>query len=338
MKLLPYSNGVYKVNMKNKKEIKDILKIVILSIIVILFLGFVYQKVSNFIANETLKERIEFTRVDDKRLDYLIEGNGTKYTVVFDGNLGSNLNQWDDIVEGLINNYDDVATFVYNRRGYGFSDSGSIRSVKEQAEDLRILLRKSAAQAPYIIVGEEYGSLVLTEFAKAYPDLIAGVVLINPLVEEEINSDSFNNELKLDLVRSKIEKVGSSFGLTTLLDAFNLSLDTSEFESKLNKEDLEEFLIHRTKKNYTKALNNELLNITSGENTSQVEGVFKSKPYYLIAKNNQSLLKNLGDESLTTVYKIESDNNIITYSQKDNIIIAIRSVIKSANEIERVNN
>lgn len=338
MKLLPYSNGVYKVNMKNKKELKDILKIIFISIIVILLLGFIYQKISNFIANETLKERVDFTRVDEKRLDYLLEGDGSKYTIVFDGNLGSNLNQWDSVVEEVLNNYDDVSTFVYNRRGYGFSDSGSVRTIKEQAEDLRILLRKSGAQSPYILVGEEYGSLVLTEFAKAYPDLIAGVVLINPLVEEEMKVDSFKKEIKSELVRSEIEKIGSSFGLTALLDKLNLSLDTSEFESNLNEEDLEEFLIHRTKKSYTKAVSNEILNIAKGENTSQVEGVFKDKPYYLIAKKNQISLKNLGNENLTTINEIESDNRIITYSHKDSLITAIRSVIKSANEIERINN
>lgn len=338
MKLLPYSNGVYKVNMKSKKDIKEILKIIFISIIVIFLLGFIYQKISNFIANETLKERVDYTRVDEKRLDYLLEGSGSKYTIIFDGNLGNNLNQWDGIVEEVLENYDDVSTFVYNRRGYGFSDSGSLRTIKEQAEDLRILLRKSGAQAPYILVGEEYGSLVLTEFAKSYPDLIAGVVLVNPLVEEEMKLDNFKKETRSELIRSKIEKIGSSFGLTALLDKLNLSLDTTEFESNLSEEDLEEFLIHRTKKNYTKAVNNEFLNIVEGENTAQVEGVFKDKPYYLIAKNNQISLKNLGSENLTTINEIESDNNIITYSHKDSIITAIKSVIKSANEIERINN
>lgn len=334
MKLLPQSNGFYKVNMKEKKKPKDIFKTAISTILLFLLVGFIFQWSSNFIAKETLKERVDYVRVDDKRLDYLIEGDGSKYTIVFDGNIGSNMNQWDDIVEDLTSNYDDISTFVYNRRGYGFSDSGSRRTVKEQAEDLRILLRKSAAQAPYILVGEEYGSLVLTEFAKAYPDLVSGVVLINPIVEDEINLD---NKFKSILFRSRVEKVGSYFGLTTLLDFLNLSIDTSEFESNLNEEDLEEFKAHRTKKSYTKAVNNELINIIKGNNTSQEEGIFKGKPYYLIAKSNQEVLKNLGDENLTTVYSVESDKSLLTYSQKDNIISAIRNVIKSANEIERVN-
>ncbi|MDZ5010584.1 alpha/beta fold hydrolase, partial [Clostridium perfringens] len=145
----------------------------------------------------------------------------------------------------------DITTFVYNRRGYGYSDGGSIRTPKEQAEDLRILLRKSAAPSPYILVGEEYGSLVLTEFAKAYPDLVAGVVLVNPLVEDNINTDEFRKSLIVENIRRDIEKVGSSIGFTTLIYKLNLACDTEEFESKLDEINLEEFKVHRTKRDYT---------------------------------------------------------------------------------------
>ena len=49
-------------------------------------------------------------------------------------------------------------------------------------EDLRILIRKSAAPSPYILGREEYGSLVLTEFAKLIQTEGTGIILVNPLV------------------------------------------------------------------------------------------------------------------------------------------------------------
>ena len=53
------------------------------------------------------------------------------------------LEEWNPIVDELKKN-DNVRTFVYNRRGYGFSDSGSAgRTPEEQAKDLKILLRKA---------------------------------------------------------------------------------------------------------------------------------------------------------------------------------------------------
>lgn len=335
MKLLPHSNGFYKVNMKRELKPKDIVKNVVVSILVILLIGFIYQRISNFIAKETLKERVDYTRVDGKRLDYIMEGEG-KYTVVFDGNIGANLNQWSEITDKLISDYDDVVTFTYNRRGYGFSDSGSIRTPKEQAEDLRVLLRKSAAPSPYILVGEEYGSLVLTEFAKAYPDLVAGIVLVNPLVEDVINTGSYRRSLFFERIRRNIEALGSEVGLTTLLDKLNLTCNTDEFEAELGERELDEFKVHRTKSSYNNAVKNEYKNITSGNNSSQEEGVFSGKPYYLIAKPGQEVLSNLGDENLTKVYSVNYEENIISMYEPDTVITGIRQVIKQANEIERL--
>ncbi len=335
MKLLPHSNGVYKVNMKKELNPKEKAKNIITVILIILVVGFVYQRIDNFITKETLKERVDYVRIDDKRLDYLLDGEG-KYTVVFDGNIGSNLNQWNEISEKLTADYGDVATFTYNRRGYGFSDSGSIRTPKEQAEDLRLLLRKAAIPSPYILVGEEYGSLVLTEFAKAYPDLVAGVVLVNPLVEDEINSEEYKRSMIFQKVRRNVESIGSGVGLTTLLDKLNLDCSTDEFEAKLDERGLEEFKAHRTKANYTKAVNNEYKNITSGNNFSQEEGVFSGKPYYLIAKPGQEVLAKLGDEDLTKVYNVDYEENIVSMYKADTVITGIRQVIKQANEIERL--
>lgn len=336
MKLLPHSNGVRKVNMKSKKSPKEIIKQVSTIFFILILIGFVYQRIANFISKETLKERVDYIRVDDKRLDYLLEGDGGKYTIIFDGNIGGNLNQWDLVVEELTTNYDDISTFVYNRRGYGFSDGGSNRTVKEQAEDLRILLRKSAAPSPYILVGEEYGSLVLTEFAKAYPDLVAGIILVNPLVENEINSEEFLKEVRLEKFRRGIEKLGSNIGLTSLIDKLDIDCKLDEFENSLEEDDLTEFKSHRTKSNYTRAVYNELGNIVSGSNSSQEVGVFKEKPYYLIAKENQVELKSLGDEELTKVYEISTESNFLSITEKDSVITGIRQVIKKANEIERM--
>lgn len=335
MKLLPHSNGFYKVNMKKELKPKDLAKNIIFGILIVLLIGFIYQRISNFVAKETLKQRVDYVRVDDKRLDYRVDGEG-KYTIVFDGNIGTNLNQWSDLSEKLLSEYDDISTFTYNRRGYGFSDSGTIRTPKEQAEDLRSLLRKAAVPSPYILVGEEYGSLVLTEFAKAYPDLVAGVVLVNPLVEDEINTDKYKRSLILEKIRRNIESFGSEVGLTTLLDKLNLTCNTDEFEDKLDEKEVKEFKVHRTKASYNKAVINEYKNITSGTNSSQEEGVFTGKPYYLIAKLGQEVLSNLGDEELTKVYNVNYEENIISMYEPDTVITGIRQVIKQANEIERL--
>lgn len=335
MKLLPHSNGLYKVNMKEKLKPKELIKKTLSILIFLLLIGFIYQTISNFIAKETLKERVDYTRVNSKRVDFRLEGEGD-FTIIFDGNIGTNLNQWNEICEKLQSDYGDVYTFTYNRRGYGFSDSGEALTPEEQAVELRSLLKKAGAPSPYILVGEEYGSLVLTEFAKKYSDLVSGVVLVNPIVEDVVNTKEYKKSTLLKRMRLSIEKYGSYVGFTKLLDELNLEISMDEFEEKLSEEDLKEFKVHRTKSSYTTAVNNEYKNLVENKINIQSEGVLSGKPYYLIANESQEQLAKLGDEDLTKLYTINNEYKIYSMEQADRVITGIRHVIKKAKEIERI--
>lgn len=335
MDFLPYSNGLHKVNMKKQWNFKEVIKVILITLCTLIVIGFVYQRISNFLAKETLKPKVDYTRVNDMRLDYIYEGKG-EYTIIFDGNLGANINQWKGITDKLNSEYnEDVKTFVYNRRGYGYSDGGKGRTPLEQAEDLKILLRKANAQPPYILVGEEYGSLILTNFAKLYPETVDGVVLVNPILENEVASKSYKKEFRFSKLRRGIEHVGSYIGLTSFLDKFNLDAKLDEFENYLNDEMLEEFKTHRTKSEYTGAVYSELSNLTNGNSESQTDGLLKGKPYYLIAKEGQESLARLGDGDLTKIYKTNSKSDFISISNEDYIIEGIRYVIKEAKKNER---
>lgn len=336
MKLLPHSNGVYKVNMRRKLKPSEIVKYVLIFIMALILMGFIYQRIINFVAKETLKAKVDYTRVNDRRLDYILKGDG-KRTIVFDGNLGANLNQWINITKELNNANDDVSTFVYNRRGYGYSDSGSKITPEEQAKDLKILLRKAGAPEPYILVGEEYGSLVLTSFAKLFPESVVGAVLINPIVEEEIKSEEYVKSNRIHKIRRKIEDIGSHIGLTSLLNDINLDISLEVFEDKIKESQLDEFNVQRTKPNYTSAVYNELSSLMDGESNSQKTKVFAGKPYYLIAKDKQECLKNLGDEELTKIHKTTCTSDFISLEDEEATLIGIRDVIKEVNDIERKN-
>ena len=191
MKFLPYSNGVRTVSMKKQRSPKDKFKIIFGIIVIIIVIGVVTQNVVDFIDGERLRKRVNYTTVDDLRLDYRIEGEGS-YTIIFDGDMGATLEEWTPIVEELKKN-DNVKTFVYNRQGYGYSDISSGRTPKEQARDLKILLRKAGLSGPYIIVGEGYGSLVLTSFAEQFKDSVAAAIMIDPINEQEVHTKEYQN-------------------------------------------------------------------------------------------------------------------------------------------------
>lgn len=332
MKFLPYSNGVRSVNMKRQRSPKDKFKIISGIIVTIIIIGFVAQNVVDFVDGERLKKRVNYTTVDDLRLDYRVEGNGS-YTIIFDGDMGTTLEGLTPIVDELKEN-DNVRTFVYNRQGYGYSDGSSGRTPKEQARDLKILLRKAGLSGPYIIVGEGYGSLVLTSFAQQFKDSVAAAIMIDPINEKEVQTKEYKRSQIITKFRRSIERIGSTFSLTMIMDKLNLDVNLNDYESGLPESSLDEFLILRSKSNYTNAVYHELNNILKGKSKSQIDGVFSDIPYYLITKKENDSLKSLGSEELTTVYITSCDKDFLVLNDKDNVINAIRQTVKKLKEID----
>lgn len=78
----------------------------------------------------------------------------------------------------------EVAKFttvvVYDRAGLGESEPGPIpRTAYRCAEDLRRLLRGSKIPSPYVLVGHSWGGLMVQVFARRYPALVCGMVLVD---------------------------------------------------------------------------------------------------------------------------------------------------------------
>lgn len=332
MNFLPYSNGIHPVNMKIKKSPKQKFKLIVIILIALITIGFVVQSISNFLDKERLKKRVNYTTVNDVRMDYRIKGEGS-YTIVFDGALGANLEEWTPIVNELIEN-DDVRTFVYNRYGYGYSGLAGEKTPEEQAQDLKILLRKAGLSGKFILVGEEYGSLVLTSFAEQFPDSVSGVVLVDPINENEIKTEEYRKSNRISKIRRSIEKLGSNFALTLLLDKLNLDVNLTDLENGLLEDNLDEFLTLRTKKEYTTAVNNELNNLIKGNSDSQQEGMFSDIPYFLLTRYENDPLLSLGIEDLTMSHVTTNEQEFLPLNDKENVIGAIRQIIKKLQDIE----
>lgn len=336
MKFLPYSNGVRSVNMKRQISPKDKFKMISWILVIIVIIGVVTQNIVDFVDGERLKKRVNYTTVDDLRLDYRIEGEGS-YTIIFDGDIGTTLDGWTPIVEELKEN-DNVRTFVYNRQGYGYSDGSSGRTPEEQARDLKILLRKAGLSGPYIIVGEGYGSLVLTSFAKQFKDSVAAAIMIDPINEKEVQTKEYQRSQIITKLRRNIERIGSLCGFTMLLDKLNLDINLDDYESGLLESDLDAFLTLRTKSSYTNAVYHELNNILKGESNSQVDGVFSDIPYYLLTKKQDDELKSLGTEELTIVYNTTCEKSFLSLNDKENVLNAIRQTIRKLKDIDENKN
>lgn len=332
MNLLLHSNGVHKIK-KEKVSMLKIFKRCVLCLIILLIAGFVIQTTTNFIDNARLKSRFKYVRIDGKKMEYRIKGNGA-YTIVFDGSTGANMYEWDTVCKDLEDNK-EITTFIYNRRGYGFNDGGELRTPEDQAKDLKALLKKSGATAPYIFVGEQYGSLVATNFAKLYPDSVEGMVLVSPISEEKIETKEFKNSIQSMYYRSELESIGSNFALTSLLSKLGLTTENDTFKENIKESELEEFNSLKNKKNYKEAVSNEIKNLYRNNSDSQTNGLLSNKPLYIISEDLDDPIKNLGDSDLTTVYKEQISGNLNSVLNPSSIVNGVNSVLKDVKKLTK---
>lgn len=116
-------------------------------------------------------------RVDGRAVEIVTAGSGAT-TVVFESGLGNDWANWDEVASEVAKH---TRVFAYSRPGYGQSDaSNTSRDAAHIVEELRTLLAAQSVAPPYLLVGHSFGGAYMELFAKAYPNEVAGVVLVDP--------------------------------------------------------------------------------------------------------------------------------------------------------------
>ena len=69
---------------------------------------------------------------------------------------------------------------LYDRCGYGWSDSTRRPRTMEQINlDLHELLKRSGEKGPFVLIGHSLGATELLQFAQRYPELTAGLIMLD---------------------------------------------------------------------------------------------------------------------------------------------------------------
>lgn len=115
---------------------------------------------------------------------------------------------------------DDYRVITYDRRGYGGSgrEEYTDYSVHTQAEDLAEILRDYCSE-PAWLVGNSAGGLISIETALSYPELIRGMVLIEPSLGYEKTERekllAWNQELNQYVQEGRIKSALPAFSRIT---------------------------------------------------------------------------------------------------------------------------
>ena len=127
--------------------------------------------------------RMELADVQTTRLAYYLSENGGDSTVVIETALGSCSAEWWHIAESL---REKTNVLVYDRAGYGRSSSSSLpRTPRNISKELHSLLVQMNINNNVLIVGHSQGGLYAQQFARDYPEMVSGLVLIDPLSADD---------------------------------------------------------------------------------------------------------------------------------------------------------
>lgn len=117
-------------------------------------------------------------------------------TVVFEAALGASSLSW-TFVQPAVAAF--ARAWAYDRAGFGRSEGGVMpRTAGRIADELRTLLERAAEHPPFLLVGHSFGGLVVRIFASRYPELTAGVVLVDPAHPEDWVRPTPKDQARLD--------------------------------------------------------------------------------------------------------------------------------------------
>ena len=113
-----------------------------------------------------------------ERATEVVEFGAGDRTVVFESGFGNDWSSWKPVADEVAS---DARVFAYSRPGYGRSDpSPDPRDAAHIVDDLRRLLQTRGYAPPYVLVGHSFGGTYMELFAKAHPEDVAGLVLVDP--------------------------------------------------------------------------------------------------------------------------------------------------------------
>ncbi|TXE14207.1 alpha/beta fold hydrolase [Algoriphagus aquimarinus] len=121
--------------------------------------------------------------------------------VILEAGNSESLAVWDNL-------FDQVAEFspvlAYDRPGLGKSSiSEGTPTLDVRVKELESLLKKMNIEPPYVLVGNNWGNLLIREFAAAHPNEVEGMVYVDPVMDtdnpdklrESLNSQNLDGEL-----------------------------------------------------------------------------------------------------------------------------------------------
>lgn len=172
------------------KKLFKALKIIFVILLVLIAIGFLFERISRFYYDGKRPDKSEFVEIDKRKIHYKKEGKGS-CTIVFESGLGGDYIHWQDIQKKLSQKY---TTISYDKAGILWSSPSKQISLRRYADDLKQLLDKTNCPKPYILAGHSFGGITPRLFIEENEKDLAGIVFIDVTHPKQLEKSS--EELK----------------------------------------------------------------------------------------------------------------------------------------------
>jgi pimeloyl-ACP methyl ester carboxylesterase len=168
-------------------KLKKFSKILALVAISVLFIGFCYEKISEYVDYKTIKVPGQMVQVGNHKMHIYCTGvnrDGNPTVILIPG--GRQIYSTWIRVQPEISKLTRVCS--YDRSGLGFSEPNiNIKTNVDVADELHRLLKNAGVPGPYVIVGHSLGGFYGRVFAKRYSDEVKGLVLVDSNLDIQQN-------------------------------------------------------------------------------------------------------------------------------------------------------
>ena len=226
--------------------------------------------------------------------------------VIFENGLGTPMDNWDRVLTGV----SALAPLVtYDRPGIGESEpDNEMPTIRNVSDKLINILNHLGIAPPYILVGHSLGGAYVRGFAVYYPNLLAGLVIIDPADFTESKLNKRKPYLDIGLTN---EQVDTLFKKWQKEDEENKIKPTNKPKSIIEED---EVLTHLRETDFKEITDSKLPNIPVHILTG---GRYDTPPSFRIKELNDSLLfrakmKNRVDRWTDVVQSV--DKGMLFYS------------------------
>lgn len=165
----------------------------IISLLLITLTGPICFSQKRFITVDNSKICINTIGINDRKPEQPV--------IVFQSGMGTPMGNWDPILEGI----SSLAPLItYDRPGIGESEPNEeMPTIKNVSDRLIKILNYLNIDPPYILVGHSLGGVYVRGFANYYPDLLAGIVIIDPgdFTETQENKRQYFKDIGFNDIR-----------------------------------------------------------------------------------------------------------------------------------------